>query len=103
MSDPDIFYFPPKQLPWMDSLFSVFGRALALATRVESGVKSIAGFIDLRLQPDVLDSEQSLRRLTEQISERPLSQAIREFSNRDPFHEAFDQRPTSAALAPVSP
>jgi len=34
MPAPETFYFPPKQLPWMDSLFSIFGRALVLATGV---------------------------------------------------------------------
>ena len=60
MPAPETFYFPPKQLPWMDSLFSIFGRALVLATRVESGMYAVAGPINLRLQPGVMDSEEAL-------------------------------------------
>lgn len=83
MAAPDIFYFPPQRRPWIDSLFSVFGRALALATRVESGVYAVAGLINLRLQPGVMGSEESLRRFTNQLRKGPLAKTICELSEKD--------------------
>ena len=74
----------------MDSVFSVFGRALALATRIETGVKCLAASLDLRLQPDVLDSEQSLRSLADQIIKCSFGQAIGKLNDIDPFRDAFD-------------
>ena len=83
MTGPNIFYFPPKQLPWMDSLFSVFGRALALATRLESGVYAVSGMINLRLDPGILSSEESLRRFADAIRKGPLAKIIRRLAERD--------------------
>ncbi|HEU5239415.1 MAG TPA: hypothetical protein VFU37_19950 [Pyrinomonadaceae bacterium] len=42
------------------------------------------------MQPDILDSEQSLRLFAEQISTRKFARAIGELCGRDPFTFAFE-------------
>jgi hypothetical protein len=92
MPAPDIFYFPPLQQAWMETLFAIFGRALALATRFESGVYALSGLIKLRRDPAVLDSEDSLRAFADSLRKGPLAKVVRRLSEerRDSFVYVFN-------------
>ena len=84
MPESDTFYFPPAhRLPWMDALFAVFGRALALATRFEGGVYALCSLISLRRDARVLESEDSLRSFSEQLRKGPLAKAARQLADQD--------------------
>ena len=74
---PDTFFFPPTKAEHANVVFTILGRALALAVRFESGCRALSSLIHLKEDPSPLDSEESLRAFSDRLARTQLVQLTR--------------------------
>jgi hypothetical protein len=69
---PNIFMLDFERTEWSDGHFSMLGRALAIATRFEASVRSLALLVDVKAAPEALESDELIDGLVEAAWKRRL-------------------------------
>jgi hypothetical protein len=70
--EPSIFMSDFERTEWSDGHFGMLGRALAIATRFEGSVRSLALLIDVKALPEALESDEFVEGLVEAARKRRL-------------------------------
>lgn len=88
---PDTFFFPPTKAEHANVVFTILGRALALAVRFESGCRALSLLIHLKEDPSPLDSEESLRAFSDRLARTQLVQLTRDLADYiTPYISVFE-------------
>jgi hypothetical protein len=66
-----------ERTEWSDAHFGMLGRALAIATRFEASVRSLALLIDVKAAPEALESDELIDDLIEAAWKRRLFKDLR--------------------------
>jgi hypothetical protein len=90
---PDIFMDDFERTEWGDSIYSVVGRALTLATHFESSCRGLAGILELKTKPsELLESPAGIKELSDKLYRRSLSRHISSFApSQDEFRRLLDR------------
>jgi len=90
---PDIFMDDFERTEWGDSIYSVVGRALTLATHFESRCRGLAAILKLKTTPsEILESAAGIKELSRKLYRRSLSQHISSFAPcQDDFRRLLDR------------
>ncbi len=86
-----------ERTKYSDTIFSIVGRALTIASRFESLCKSYAALIGIKESPDVLGDEEALRKMVDNARKSTLYSSIKSIVGEEcdfesQLHEARNAR-----------